>query len=119
MRESKFLYRWKHEQLKNYCFSLNCYFVKITLLFQKASKGIVAIPFILWIQDSFPNRMATRFVGFDGLNGIKSSLQNFIDTCLPFYDMQYFQKRVRLEPIHPITKKLQGCRLVEATVFQL
>ena len=74
-------------------------------------------PFIHWIQYLFPKRMATRFVDFDGLNGVKSSQQNFIDTSLHFYEMQDFQNIVRLEHIHPIIEKLQGCGLVELVDF--
>ena len=40
-----------------------------------------------------------------------------MDTSLYFYDMQDFQKRVRSEPIHPISEKLRGCGLVEAAGF--
>ena len=61
--------------------------------------------------------MATRFAGFDGLGGIKSTWQNITDTSLHFFDMQDFQRRLRTKPIHPITEKLQGSGLVEATGF--
>ena len=61
--------------------------------------------------------MAARFSGFDGLNGIKSTLQNLTDTSLRFYDMQDFQWRLKAEPIHPITKRLRGSGLVEAVGF--
>ena len=61
--------------------------------------------------------MATRFAGFDGLGGIKSTWQNITDTSLHFFNMQDFQRRLRMEPIHHITKKLQGNWLVEAARF--
>ena len=61
--------------------------------------------------------MATRFTGFDGLGGIKSSWSTITDTSLRFYDMQDFQKRLRTDPIHPITEKLLGSGLVEAVGF--
>ena len=61
--------------------------------------------------------MATKFTGFDGLIGIKSQLQNFIDTSLHFYDMENFERRVKYEHIYPIIEKLQGCGLVEAASF--
>ena len=63
--------------------------------------------------------MAARFVGFDGLNGIKSTLQNLTDTSLHFFDMQDFQKRLKSKPIHPITERLQGSGLVEAIGFPM
>ena len=66
---------------------------------------------------SFLERMVTKFVGFDGLNGIKSTLQNLTDTSLYFYDMQDFQRRLKSKPIHPITKRPQGSGLVEAASF--
>ena len=61
--------------------------------------------------------METKFVGFDVLNGIKSTLQNFMDTSLYFYDMQDFQRRLKSELIHHITKKLWGRGLVEVASF--
>ena len=61
--------------------------------------------------------MATRFIGFDGLGGIKSAWQTIMDTSLYFYDMQDFQRRLKSEPIHPITKKLSGSGLVEVAGF--
>ena len=61
--------------------------------------------------------MATNFLSFDGLIGIKSQLQDFTDMSLHFYDMANFQKRVKFEHFHPITKKLRGCGLVKATSF--
>ena len=61
--------------------------------------------------------MAARFAGFDGLGGIKSACLTITDTSLYFYDMQDFQRRLRAEPIHPITEKLRGSGLVEAAGF--
>ena len=61
--------------------------------------------------------MATRFMDFDGLNGIKSTWTNITDTSLHFFNMQDFQRRLRMEPIHPITEKLRGSGLVEAARF--
>ena len=61
--------------------------------------------------------MEARFCGFDGLNGIKSTLQNLTDTSLRFYDMEDFQRRLGAEPIHPITEKLRDSGLVEAAGF--
>ena len=61
--------------------------------------------------------MATRFTNFDGLGRIKSTWKNIIDTSLHFFNMQDFQRRLWIEPIHPITKKLQECGLVETTAF--
>ena len=63
--------------------------------------------------------MATRFVGFDGLGGIKSAWSTITDTSLHFYDMQDFQRRLREEPIHPIMEKLQGIGLLEAVGFPI
>ena len=61
--------------------------------------------------------MATKFAGFDGLGGIKSAWSTISDTSLHFYDMQDFQRRLRTDPIHPITEKLRGSGLVEAAGF--
>ena len=61
--------------------------------------------------------MAAKFCGFDGLNGIKSTLQNLTDTSLRFYDMDDFQRRLGAEPIHPIMEKLRDSGLVEVTEF--
>ena len=61
--------------------------------------------------------MVARFCGFDGLNGIKSTLQNLTDTSLRFYDIDDFQRRLGAEPIHPITKKLRDIGLVEVAGF--
>ena len=61
--------------------------------------------------------MATRFAGFDGLGGIKSAWSTITNTSLCFYDMQDFQRRLREEPIHPITEKLRGSGLVEVAGF--
>ena len=63
--------------------------------------------------------MATRFAGFDGLGGIKSSWLTVTDTSLHFYDMQDFQRILRAEPVHPITEKLRGSGLVEAVGFSV
>ena len=63
--------------------------------------------------------MAARFIGFDGLGRIKSAWSTITDTSLHFYDMQDFQRRLRTEPVHPITEKLKGTRLVEATRFPI
>ena len=63
--------------------------------------------------------MAARFAGFDGLGGIKSAWSTITDTSLCFYDMQDFQRRLRIYLVHPITEKLRGSRLVEfAGLFQ-
>ena len=61
--------------------------------------------------------MAARFAGFDGLSGIKSAWSTIMDTSLCFYDMQDFQRRLRTEPVHPITERLKGSGLVEAAGF--
>ena len=61
--------------------------------------------------------MVARYYGFDGLNGIKSTLQNLTDTSLRFYDMEDFQRRLGAEPIHPIMEKLRDSGLVEAAEF--
>ena len=61
--------------------------------------------------------MEARFYGFDGLNSIKSTLQNLTDTSLRFYDINDFQRRLRVEPIHPIIEKLRDSGLVEAAGF--
>ena len=63
--------------------------------------------------------MTARFAGFDGLGGIKSTWSIITDTSLRFYDMQDFQRRLKIEPIHPITEKLKGSRLVEAVGFHV
>ena len=63
--------------------------------------------------------MAARFCGFDGLNGIKSTLQNLTNTSLRFYDMDNFQRRLEAEPIHPIMEKLKDSGLVEVAKFQV
>ena len=47
-----------------------------------------------------------RFTRFDELGGNKSNLQSFIDTSFQFYNMQDFHRKLKLEPFHPITKKL-------------
>ena len=51
--------------------------------------------------------MAARFAGFDGLGGIKSAWSTIMDTSLYFYDMKDFQRRLRIETIHPIMEKLR------------
>ena len=61
--------------------------------------------------------MTSSFPGFDGLGGIKSTWQNISDTSLRFFDMQDFQRRLRIEPVHPITEKLCRSGLVEAARF--
>ena len=61
--------------------------------------------------------MATRFMGFDRLGGIKSAWSTIMNTSLHFYDMQDFQRRLKMDPIHPITEKLRGSRLVEVVGF--
>ena len=61
--------------------------------------------------------METRFSSFDGLGRIKSAWSTITDTSLHFYDMQDFQRRLRTDPIHPITEKLRGSGLVEAAGF--
>ncbi len=61
--------------------------------------------------------MATRFIGFNGLGGIKSAWLTITNTSLCFYEMQDFQRRLRAEPIHPIMEKLRGIGLVEAAGF--
>ena len=61
--------------------------------------------------------MATKFVGFDGLGGIKLVWSTITDTSLHFYDMQDFQRRLKMDPIHPIIEKLQGRGLLEAVGF--
>ena len=63
------------------------------------------------------DKMADIFIGFDGLGGNKSNLQSFIDTSFRFYNMQDFQRKLRLELFHPITKKLWGSGLVEVASF--
>ena len=61
--------------------------------------------------------MAARFAGFDSMGGIKSAWSTITDTSLRFYDMQDFQRRLKTEPIHPITERLRGSGLVEAAGF--
>ena len=61
--------------------------------------------------------MAARFAGFDGLSGIKFAWSTITDTSLRFYDMQDFQRRLRTEPVHPITERLKRGRLVDAAGF--
>ena len=63
--------------------------------------------------------MAARFAGFDGLSGIKSAWSTITDTSLCFYDMPDFQRRLRTEPVHPITERLKGSGLVEAVGFPI
>ena len=63
--------------------------------------------------------MAARFLGLDGLGEIKSAWSAIMDTSLSFYDMQDFQRRLGIEPIHPITQKLKGSGLVEAASFHV
>lgn len=47
--------------------------------------------------------MATKFVGFDGLNGITSEWHNLIDMSLKFYDLGDFHRRLNEENLHPMT----------------
>ena len=61
--------------------------------------------------------MATKFIGFDGLNGIKSELQNLTYTSLHFFNMVNLQKRLKDKHIHPIVKKPWGSGLVEVSNF--
>ena len=63
--------------------------------------------------------MASRFYGFDRLNGIKSTLQNLTDTSLRFYDMDDFQRRLKVEPIYLIIERLRESVLVEIVRFLL
>ena len=63
--------------------------------------------------------MVARFYGFDGLNGIKSTLQNLTDTSLRFYDIDDFQRRLGEKPIHPIIEKLRDSSLVEVAGFPI
>ena len=42
-----------------------------------------------------------------------------MDASLYFYDMQDFQRRLKSESIHPITKRLWGSELVEAVGFPM
>ena len=58
-----------------------------------------------------------QFSSFDGLGGVKSTWQDILDTSLCFFDMLDFQRRLRAEPIHPITEKLCRSGLVEAAGF--
>lgn len=53
------------------------------------------------------------------MGGVKSTWKNISDTSLRFFDMQDFQRRLRTEPIHPITEKLRGSGLVEAAGFPI
>ena len=61
--------------------------------------------------------MEDRFNRFNELGGNKYNLQSFIDTSFQFYNMQDFQRKLRLEPFHPITKKLWGSGLVKVASF--
>ena len=61
--------------------------------------------------------MAARFSGFNGLNGIKYTLQNLTNTSLRFYDMDDFQRRLKEKPIHPIMERLRESGLVEVVGF--
>lgn len=63
--------------------------------------------------------MVTRFTSFDGLGGIKSAWSTITDTSLRFYDMQDFQRRLKTDPIHPITEKLRVSGLVEVAGFPI
>ena len=53
------------------------------------------------------------------LGGVKSTWQNISNTSLHFFDMLDFQRRLRAEPIHPITEKLHGSGLVKASGFPI
>ena len=55
-----------------------------------------------------------HFSGFDGMGGVKSTWKNISNTSLRFFDMQDFQRRLRTDSIHPITKKLCGSGLMKA-----
>ena len=63
--------------------------------------------------------MVARFYGLDGLNDIKSTLHNLTDTSLRFYDIDDFQRRLGVEPIHPIIEKLRDSGLVEVAGFTI
>ena len=61
------------------------------IVFSKNRMGLCIRYSVLLLDskfNSFSNKMVTKFMGFDGLNGIKSTLQNFMGTSLHFYDMQ-------------------------------
>ena len=63
--------------------------------------------------------MVAMFCGFDGVNGIKSTLQNLTDTSLRFYDMDDFQRILKENFIHPIMERLKESGLVEAAKFPI